>query len=125
MRGKRDCQKAALMLETTTPGDSRPNRLERWKWRIIRERSEFRLESDGQNGFHAVRTLTPHPLIQQSVDAPVQLLLLHGDLLQSGLQSGLQTGSELVPLRQQGVPVQRGVELSSRLTGGLGQMGQL
>lgn len=83
------------------------------------------MESDGQNGFHAVRTLTPHPLIQQSVDAPVQLLFLHGDLLQSGLQSGLQTGSELVPLRQQGVPVQRRVELSNGLTGGIGQMGQL
>lgn len=70
------------------------------------ERSD--LEADGLNGFHPVRTLTlPQPPPQTAVVASDQVVLLQGDLLQLGLCL-VQTGSELVLLCQQGVPVQRG-----------------
>lgn len=56
------------------------------------------MKADGLNGFHPVRALTlllPPP--QTAVVASDQVVLLQGDLLQSGLRL-VQTGSELVPL---------------------------
>lgn len=73
----------------------------------MRERSEVRLKVDGLNCVIPLRPLTIQTVIQKIVTVRVQLLLLPCDLLQAGLCL-VQSGSELVLLRQQSVPVQRG-----------------
>lgn len=108
MRGQSDSQRAAFILQL--PFDRRKLYLERWSW-MKGQRGQT--NADGLSGFHPVRGLTLIQQLLQTVGMPPQPLLILSYFLQKGLRP-VQTGSELVLIRQQSLPLcQQGVSVQT------------